>query len=115
MSTHVVNIAFDFDDDKVRKILEDSAYNAVIKDIKEDIKKSLIRNPYRTSISDDAYKNEIKEMVQNSIDSVLEDYKEEIIQAAADRLAEKFSKTKVFKDKMKEAMEGGVNDTGEVQ
>lgn len=113
MSTHIVNVAFDFDDDKVRKTLEDTAYNAVIKDIKEDIMKAVIDNPYKKG--EGMFKEKLRYMVQDSIDSMLEDYKPEIIEAAAEKLAEKFSRTKAFKDKMKEAMEGGVNDAGEVQ
>lgn len=113
MSQHIVNVAFDFDDDKVRKILEESAYNAVIKDIKKDIMEAVIDNTYKKGES--FFKEKLRYMVQDSIDSVLEDYKPEIINAAAEKLAEKFSRTKAFKDKMKEAMEGGVNDAGEVQ
>ena len=113
MSQHIINVAFDFDDNKVRKILEESAYNAVIQSIKEDVMSAVIDNPYRKS--EGVYKEKLRYMVQDSIDSVLEDYKPEIINAAAEKLAEKFCRTKAFKDKMKGAMEGGVNDAGEVQ
>ena len=113
MSTHIVNVAFDYDDDKVRKILEESAYNAVIKDIKKDVMEAVIDHPFKKGES--FFKEKLRYMVQDSIDSMLEDYKSEIIDAAAEKLVEKFSRTKAFKDKMKGAMEGGVNDAGEVQ
>ena len=113
MSTHIVNVAFDYDDDKVRKVLEDTAYDTVIKDIKKDIMEAVIDSSYKKG--EGVFKEKLRYMAQDSIDSMLEDYKSEIIEAAAEKLAEKFSRTKVFKDKMKEAMEGGVNDAGEVQ
>lgn len=113
MSTHIVNVAFDYDDDKVRKVLEDTAYDAVIKDIKKDVMEAVIDSPLKKGES--FFKEKLRYMVQDSIDSMLEDYKSEIIESAAEKLAERFSRTKAFKDKMKEAMKGGVNDAGEVQ
>ena len=103
MSQHVVNIAFDFDDDKVRKILEDSAEQQVIADIKSDIYNQLGKKRY-------GYGNYTKEEILNNlaskgIDSFLEDYKDEILNLAATKLADRLIRTKAVREMTKEVLE----------
>ena len=103
MSTHVVNVAFDFDDDKVQKILEDSAEKKVIDELKEEVYRSLSKRSYGYG----QYSKEeiLKSLAEESIDSFFEDYKNEIIQEAAKILAEKLVRSKAVKEATKQVLE----------
>lgn len=107
MSQHIVNVAFDFDDDKVRKILEESAEKKVLDALTTDIKKSICKGAdryygyYETKSLDDSFKDSLHTMVSNKIDKVLLDYKDEIINLAADKLAERLSRTKAARELLK--------------
>lgn len=106
MSTHIVNVAFDFDDDKVRKTLEESAEKKVIDTLTNDIKKAICSKSdsyygYNAKPNDENFTNGLKAIVYDEIDKVLLDNKDKIIEIAADKLAERLSKTKAAKELIK--------------
>lgn len=103
MSTHIVNVAFDFDDDKVRKILEDSAEKKVIDELKEEVYRSLSKRSYGYG----QYSKEeiLKSLAERAVDSFFEDYKNEIIQEAAKILADKLVRSKAVKEATKQVLE----------
>lgn len=108
MSTHIVNVAFDFDDDKVRKTLEESAEKKVIDNLLTDIKKAICtksKNYYgyysNVDVTDENFTNGLKAIVYDEVDKVLLDNKDAIIELAADKLADKLSKTKAAKELLK--------------
>ena len=98
MSQHIINVAFDFDDDKVRRVLEETAERQVIDAIKKDIKAVISAKPAYYNIDKSSFEAGLKELVIRQIDTLLEDYKPEIIDAAAEKLAEKLSRTKAAKN-----------------
>ena len=106
MSTHIVNIAFDFDDDKVRKTLEESAEKKVIDNLLTDIKKAICSKSdnywgYNAKVSDENFESGLRAIVYDEIDKVLLDNKDKIIELTADKLAERLSKTKAAKELIK--------------
>lgn len=106
MSQHIINVAFDFDDDKVRKTLEESAEKKVIETLTNDIKKAICSksnryNSYNAYANDEDFKSGLKVIVYDEIDKVLLDNKDTIIELAADKLADKLSKTKAAKELLK--------------
>lgn len=106
MSTHIVNIAFDFDDDKVRKTLEESAEKKVLDNLLTDIKKAICNKSdnyygFNAKPSDENFTGGLKAIVYDEIDKVLLDNKDKIIEIAADKLAERLSKTKAAKELIK--------------
>lgn len=108
MSTHIVNVAFDFDDDKVRKTLEESAEKKVIDNLLTDIKKAICtksENYYgyysNANVTDEKFTDGLKAIVYDEIDKVLLDNKDKIIELTADKLAERLSKTKAAKELLK--------------
>ena len=106
MSTHIVNVAFDFDDDKVRKTLEESAEKKVIDTLTNDIKKAICSKSdnyfgYNAKISDENFTGGLKAIIYDKIDEILLDNKAEIIELTADKLAERLSKTKAAKELIK--------------
>lgn len=103
---HIVNIAFDFDDDKVRSIAEKKCQDSMDEIIKEIILDQIA--PLRYSYYD---KKETRDFgwMQRKLDvamnAYIEGHREEIIDRAAEKLADSFKRTKVWKEKAKEAME----------
>lgn len=121
MSTHIINVAFDFDDEKVKRSLEKSAESEILKSIKDDIVSEISKKSdifYGVS-KEDKYRDGLRKMVKDSIDTMLEDYKDEIVYAASVRLAERLSKTKTAKEMLKETIEevkdGNGGEDGKVQ
>ena len=103
MSTHIVNVAFDFDDDKVRSILENSAERKVIEGLKDDCYATMVKRSY--GYGNYSAEDAIKRLVEKSVDSFFEDYKDEIIQEAAKILADKLARSKAVREATKQVLE----------
>lgn len=107
MSQHIVNVSFDFDEDRIRKMIEDNCVRQVHNKITGDIEWSVVSEygyGYRpNSINKDSkpgadeLRSALRQMVYNEIDNFLIDHKDEIIDATASKLAERLSKTKAVK------------------
>ncbi len=103
---HIVNIAFDFDDDKVRSIAEKKCQDSMDAIIKEIILDQIA--PMRYSYYD---KKETRDfsLMHGKLDKAIRDFVEshgdEIMDRAAEKLADNFKRTKIWKEKAKEAME----------
>lgn len=85
---HIVQFGITIDDDAIRRLVEAKATNAVVKGLKQ----SLFRLGYNDEplgISGD---------VEEIIEMFLEEHKQEIIDAAAERLAERLVRTKAVKE-----------------
>lgn len=103
---HIVNIAFDFDDDKIRSIAEKKCQDSMDEIIKDIILDQIA--PMRYSFYE---KKETRDwsMLHGKLDKAMRDFVEshgdEIIELAAEKLADSFKRTKIWKEKAKEAME----------
>ena len=95
---HIVQFAIGFDDEGIRKRLEENAYNDILDKLVIEAKKGLSLN-----FSD--YRN--RERWQTMVNEALRDYfdenKEAILDLAASKLAEYYKRTKAFKEKMSNA------------
>ena len=97
---HIVQFAIGIDDDAVRQRVIDCAYNDVVKQLIAEAKKDvgLASTYYRP-----------KESWRNIIDHALQNYfdknKDLLFDLAAEKLADSYKRTKVFKEKMATAME----------
>lgn len=102
---HIVNIAFDFDDDKIAKKIEDDAYNDVLKMIYADIQKVICgRKNYWDSTPNPNNLNPLIEIIREEARDILMENKEVIIQAAAEGLVESVKRTKKFKGAVNEVI-----------
>ena len=99
MTQHIVNVAFDFDDQKVREILERSAVEDVENKLLEEIKGALTDGYYRSSV-----KESMKYMVERQIDRFLEENRDTIIEVVVERLYERISRAKKVRN-VKDAVE----------
>lgn len=105
---HVINIAFDFDDDKVKEIAE----NAIDNDINSIIEKIIIdylapeKTYYygwekKTDRSWEALSNKI----DSRIDAMINKHKDEIIEMASDKLVRSYQRTKAWKEKVNQKLD----------
>lgn len=102
---HIVNIAFNFDDQTIQKKIEEDAYNDVLKMIREDIQKIICgkKNYWDTRLNANNL-DPLKEIIREESRNILMENKEIIIQAAAEGLVESVKRTKKFKEAVNEVV-----------
>lgn len=103
---HVVNIAFDFDDDRVKMIAE----NTIAQDMNNIIKEIILdkiapeKCSYYTGKKDRDWEV-FNRQVKKRIDAIMNEHKQEIIDLAASKLADSFKRTKAWKEKAGKELE----------
>lgn len=97
---HIVQIAFDFDDERVRQTIENTVKKEVIDGIQADITKALLRN--FGSSWNCTKENALVDLMRERTDDFLKENKDVILEAAAKNLSERLAKSK----KGKELLEG---------
>lgn len=93
---HIVQFGITIDDDAIRRLVEAKATDAVVK----GLNRTLFRLGYRdepVGISGD---------VEEIIKMFLEEHKQEIVDAAAERLADRLVRTKAVKEAVGEVVKG---------
>lgn len=95
---HIINVAFDFDDEKISKSIESQVYKKVTDNITEEVKKIMYRKRwtgcnYRMDDSEP-----LRKMVEMNIKDIVEEHREEIITMAADKLADSLRRSKAVKE-----------------
>lgn len=97
---HIMQIAFDFDDDKVRGIAEQKVENNM-----DDIIKGIIldqiapmKREFHTGKETRDW-SKLDKMVKDYVSVLIDDHKDEIIQKAAENLADSYKRTKAWKEK----------------
>lgn len=99
---HIVQFGISIDDETIRKRVIECAYNDVVKNLMEEAKKDV-------GLDRNGYYYRPKESWRDIIDHALRDYfnenKDLIIELAAEKLADSYKRTKVFKEKMAAIME----------
>lgn len=100
---HIVQIAFDFDDVRVRQTIENTVKKEVIDGIQRDITEALLHNfgswDGRWNRSKE---NALVDLMRERTDDFLKENKDVILEAAAKNLSERLARSK----KGKELLEG---------
>lgn len=96
---HIVQIAFDFDDERVRQTIENTVKKEVIDGIQTDITKALLRNFGSWNSSKESA---LVDLMRERTDDFLKENKDVILEAAAKNLSERLARSK----KGKELLEG---------
>lgn len=96
---HIVQIAFDFDDERVRQTIENTVKKEVIDGIQTDITKALLHNFGSWNCSKESA---LVDLMRERTDNFLKENKDVILEAAAKNLSERLAKSK----KGKELLEG---------
>lgn len=94
---HIVQFGITIDDEYIKKSIEEGAENAISKEMAEQVRKVLIM---RWCGNDEPTIYFDKKLTE-----VINEYKDEIINLAADRLAERLRRTKAVKDIVKDIKE----------
>lgn len=94
---HIVQIAFDFDDEKVTKSIEKNVESEVIKNITGEVKREFIEKRYGNESG-------LKDVVAAVVKEVIEEKKDDIVKMASQMLCDKLFRTKAVKEAALEAV-----------
>ena len=102
---HIVQFGIGIDDEAIRKIVMEKAEKSILNDLKKQIRTDIDNQIF--VIDNGWYGNEnrrvgLQDWVKDLVVKLLEDHKTEIIERASERLADKMSRTKAFKEAMAE-------------
>ena len=99
---HVVQFGICIDDERVRAAIEKSAEDKVTKDITQQVMNRMFDAGYygREAKSTDP----LKDWVIKQFDSFLEQHREVILDRAAERLADRLSRTKAAKEMLSQVV-----------
>lgn len=93
---HIIQFAFDFEDDKVRQSIEKNIENQIVTDIQKRIEKGYFEARWG--------EKPVEGMVSESVKKIMSENKEKIIQTAARMLCERLVRRKGFADQVLEEM-----------
>lgn len=94
---HIVQFALGIDDEAIKANVEKNAEQSIISDIGKDVRKELFKG--------DRWNSSITSFAEVCIEKYLDSIKGEIIDAAAERLADKLSRTKAGREAVAKASE----------
>lgn len=92
---HVVQFGITIDDDAIKQTIHRNVEKQIIGELKKDVMKELVG---KKDFSNYEYTYKLKGMIEDSIGEFLEVYKQDIIDTAANKLADRLSKTKAVKE-----------------
>lgn len=95
---HIINVAFDFDDEKVKASIENQVHKEVIDNITNEIKQNMYRKKWGGCGYDKDNPEPLKNMIEKNVKDILEDHKEMIIEIAANKLADSLKRSKAVKE-----------------
>lgn len=116
MTEHIVTFAVGLDDDAIVESIQKSATRSIINDIKVEILNKVFKGRYYNSnaarydegrdkvmVNRDA---EFSSFAETVIKETINDNKDEIIERAAQLLCESYKRTKAWKDKAGDVIDG---------
>lgn len=105
---HIVNVAFDFDDKKVTKSIESQVHKEVVDNITAEVKKIIYSSTYYAYGGSRINENDptpLREMVEKECRDILNAHKEQIINMAAEKLANSLKRTKAVRETVGKVLE----------
>lgn len=97
---HIVQFAISIDDRTIQKRIEENVYYDILDKLMDEAKNNL---PQKGYAYDKSRGIDWRYLVEEQLERFVERYKNEIIDAAAEKLCESYKRTKAFKEKMSEA------------
>lgn len=97
---HIVQFGIGIDDDAIIKNVMNHAEKSIIKDLKNEIKSGIEREIFMIDRgwTGEERKLGLHEWVKDLVVKILEDNKNDIIEMAAERLADRMSRSKAIKE-----------------
>lgn len=96
---HIVQFAIGVDDEGIRQRIVECAYTDVVKKLMEEAKKEMRLDARYYQ------KQTWREIVEDALHDYFDEHKDLIIELAANKLANSYKRTKVFKETMSKTME----------
>lgn len=93
---HIIQFAFDFEDDKVRKSIEQNIENHIVSNIQKQIEKGYFEKRWGET--------PVESMVSESVKKIMKENKDEIIKTTARMLCERLIRRKGFTEWILEEM-----------
>lgn len=95
---HVVQIGIGIDDEAIKETIVKNIEKTICSDVKDDIRKTLFSNY-------GYYTNGPSQFLKTQIDEFLEKNRDDILEMAADKLADKLSRTKKAREMVSEVVD----------
>lgn len=96
---HIVQFAIGIDDDGIRRRVIEGAYNDVVKNLMEEAKREM-------KLDGRFYHRETwRDIIEDALHGYFDKNKDLIIELAAEKLADSYKRTKVFKETMAKRLE----------
>lgn len=102
---HIVQFAIGIDDEAIKKRIQESGYDDVIKALTNDMKEQLARGSYANKSWSGDVTIDWKCIVDYNMAKFLAENRDIIIEKAAEKLSESYRKTKKFKEHMDKVLE----------
>ena len=93
---HIIQFAFDFEDDRVRKSIEENIEKQIVSNIESQLNEQYFEKRWGD--------NPVESMVSESVKKIMSENKEEIIQTTARMLCERLIRRKGFAESVLEEM-----------
>lgn len=107
-NTHIVSIAFNFDDAAITRQIEETVVNAVITKITDEIKEIIYAKKsgygYYSNKVNENDNSPLKNIVHVEVRSIIEENKDAIIKIAASELASSLRRSKAVKEATEEVV-----------
>ena len=102
---HIVQFGIGIDDEAIRKIIMEKAEKSILDDLKKQIRTDIDNQIFvidRGWCGKDYKKVDLQDWVKDFVMKTLKDNKEQIIEMASEKLADKMSRTKAVKEAITE-------------
>ena len=102
---HIVQFGIGIDDDAIREIVMKKAEKSITQDLMKQIRTDIDKQIFVIDTGwygNDCKRVGLQDWVNDLVVKLLEDHKTEIIERASEKLADKMSRTKAFKEAMAE-------------
>ena len=99
---HIIQFAIGIDDEAIRQRVIETAEKKIMETITFDVRKQIFQKHY---YKQDKLTDDLQYWVEEKVEHILEDCKDAIIERAAEKLADKLSRTKKAKEALNDVVE----------
>lgn len=99
MSVFSVPITIGVNEESIAREIEKNVEAQVVNKVYEELKEIIYKREYYMRKPDETNPEPLREMVRREVSKVIQDNEQLIIEAAAEKLADKLSRTKAVKEK----------------
>lgn len=100
---HIVQFAVGIDDDSIIKYVQEHARNQIINELKKDVINKMFDGKY-INHNADPKRDSLSDFTKDIVLSIIEPYKDVIVEKAAANLADRLVRTKIAKEALEEVI-----------